>query len=135
MSSDLSTYLGNKVVRWIAGNAMPSAPATVYLALHDGNPKVSGVEVTTTVRAAGRLAVAWTVPASGVDNELTNSADADFGDADNDASLAYASIWDASSGGNLIASKALPGGPFSVLAGSSVKFNAGNITFTVGSAS
>jgi hypothetical protein len=133
MSSDLSTYLGNKIVRWLGGNAMPSAPATLYLALFNGNPKVSGVEVTTTIRAAGRLAVAWTVPAVGTDNEITTSLDADFGDADNDATLSYAALYDASTSGNLLASKLLPGGPFSVLAGSSVKFNAGNLTFTVGS--
>jgi hypothetical protein len=133
MSSDLSTYLGNKIVRWLAGNAMPSAPATLYLALFNGNPKTIGSEVTTTIRVAGRLAATWTVPASGLNNELTTSLDIDFGNAANDATLSYVALYDAASSGNLLASKALPGGPFSILAGSDVKFPAGNITFTVGS--
>lgn len=131
MASDLSTYLGNKVVRWIGGQAMPTAPASVALALFNGNPKAGGVEVTEDVRVAGRLNVSWTVPASGTDNELTNDAEADFGNSASDVTITHAALYD---GSNLLASKALPGQPFEVTTGSQVKFNVGSITFTVGSA-
>lgn len=133
MASDLSTYLGNKIVRWLGGTTMPAAPATLYFALFNGDPKGAGVEVTDDVDAGGRLAVTWTVPAAGVDNELVNSADIDFGDSDSDTTLSYGALYDAASSGNLLASKALPGGPFTVTTGSAVKFNTGGVTFTVGS--
>jgi hypothetical protein len=38
---------------------MPSAPATCYVALFNGSPKTTGTEVTTTIRAAGRVAIAY----------------------------------------------------------------------------
>ena len=76
MASDMSVYLGNKVCRWLAGNAMPAAPAACYVALFNGNPKASGVEVTDTINAGGRVAIAYDAIADdGVDNEITKSAD------------------------------------------------------------
>jgi hypothetical protein len=137
MASDMSVYVGNKVCRWLAGNAMPAAPAACYVALFNGSPKASGVDVTTTIRAAGRVAITFDAIANdGVDNEITNSTDVDFGQAAGDvANLDYVGIFDAASGGNLLFSKALPGGPFAVAAGTPIKFLTGDLTFTIGAAS
>lgn len=132
MSSDLTPFFGNKSVRWLGGVAMPTPPTSLKIGLWNGNPKTSGVEVTDDIRAAGRVTATMTVPAVGVDNELTNSAAVDFGDSDGDVTFGYASLHDQD--GNMYASKPLPGGPFSVTSGSSVKFNIGNLTFTIGSA-
>jgi hypothetical protein len=135
MSSDLSAYLGNKIVRWLGGNAMPSAPGTIYLALFNGDPRSGGSEVTTTVDATGRKAIALTVPASGstpgTSNVLTSSADTDFGLSDASASITHVAVFDASSSGNRLASKALAV-PIAATLGTPVKFLAGDITFTVG---
>lgn len=133
MASDLSPYLGNKVVRWLDGNAMPTAPTDVYVALFDGNPKTSGTEVTLDIDATGRKAVTWTTVASGTDHLLESSADVDFGTADGPADVSHVGIFDASTSGNLLASKAVPGGPFSVLAGAAVKILAGDLSFDIGS--
>jgi hypothetical protein len=137
MASDMSTYLGNKLCRWLAGNAMPAAPAACYAALFNGNPKAAGIEVTDTINAAGRVAIAFDAIADdGVDNEVTNSADVDFGDAAGDvANLDYVGIFDDQAAGNLLFAKALPGGPYAVSAGSPVKFLAGDLTFTIGATS
>ena len=137
MASDMSTYLGNKLCRWLAGNAMPAAPTGCYAALFNGNPKTSGVEVTDTINAAGRVAIAFDAIADdGVDNEVTNLADVDFGEAAGDvANLDYVGIFDAAPGGNLLFSKALPGGPFAVATGTPIKFLTGDLTFTIGAAS
>lgn len=132
MTSDLSTYFGNKAVRWLAGNVMPTAPTSLKIGLFNGNPKTTGVEVTDDIRAAGRVTATMTAPAVGNDNELTNSAAVDFGDSDNDVTFSYAALYDQA--GNFYASKLLPGGPFSVTSGSAVKFNIGNMTFAIGSA-
>ena len=134
MASDLSKYLGNLVCRWIAGNAMPAPPATVYLALFNGDPKASGTEITTTIRPAGRLAVDWdAIAADGVDNVLTNDALVDFGDADAGATLTHTCVFDDDTGGNKIASRVVPGGTIVVAAGTGVKFNIGDVNFTIGS--
>lgn len=133
MASDLSSYLGNALIRWIAGNAMPTAPSAVYAGLFDGNPKSGGTEVTTTIRAGGRVAVTFAAPSAGTDHDMVNSADVDFGNAAGDADVSHIGIFDASSSGNLIASKAVTGGPFSVLTGAAVKVLAGDLSFNIGS--
>jgi len=137
MASDMSVYLGNKVCRWLAGNAMPAAPAACYVGLFNGNPKTSGTEVTDTINAGGRVAITFDAIADdGADNQITNSADVDFGAAAGDvANLDYVAIFDAVSSGNLLFSKALPGGPFAVTAGTPIKFLSGDLTFTIGAAS
>ena len=133
MASDLSTYLGNKVVRWLAAQAMPSAPASCYIALFNGDPKGAGSEVTTTIRVAGRVAVGFeTPPASGTDNNITTSTDSDFGAAAGAATVTHVAIYDAQSAGNILCSKALASS-VAVTVGETVKVLAGDLTFTVGS--
>jgi len=134
MASDMSVYLGNKMCRWLAGNAMPGAPAACYVGLFNGNPKTSGTEVTATIRTAGRVAITFDAIADdGTDNQITNSATVDFGEAAGDvANLEYVGIFDAASGGHLLFSKALPDGPFAVATGTPVKFLTGDLTFTIG---
>lgn len=129
--SDLSTYFGNKIVRWLAGEAMPSAPADLYLALYDGDPKGAGVEVTTDVLAAGRLPIVWDVPASGTVNVLASDADVDYGLSDGAADITHVAVFDAQAAGNRLASKALAS-PVSVIVGTAVNFLAGDLVFTIG---
>ena len=134
MASDMSKYLGNQLARWLAGNDLDVAPAAIYAALFDGDPKVAGTEITTTIRAAGRVAYAPdTIAEDGVDNVLANVSDVDFGNSAGDATLSYVAIYDAATLGNLLFSKALTGGPFDVTTGTAVKFPAGDMTFTLGS--
>jgi len=133
MASDLSTYFGNKIARWIAGNAMPTEPADVFVALFDGNPKASGTEVTTTVDATGRKAVSWAALISGTGNVLESDVDVDFGLSDGACDIDYVGLFDASSSGNLLMSKILPA-PIAVIIGTPVKLLAGDIVFEVGAA-
>jgi hypothetical protein len=134
MSSDLSPYLGNKVLRWMNNDAaMPSSPASLWVSLWNGNPKAGGTEISGTISAGGRQQVTFTSLASGVNHLLTSSAAADFGNAAGAASLSHIGLHDSHVGGNLLASKAAAGGPLSILVGTGVKFLAGAITFNVGS--
>lgn len=134
MASDLSKYVGNKFVRWLAGQAMPTAPTNLYLALFNGDPKASGSEVTTTVRSSGRVAATWTIPASNdTDNVLVNSAAVDFGASEGDTDITHSAVFDSAVGGKRIASKALPGGTVHVIETQPVSFGAGDVSFTVGS--
>lgn len=134
MASDLTKYVGNKLVRWLAGQTMPTAPTTLYMALFNGDPKLTGTEVTTTVTSSGRKPITWTTPASNdVDSAIVNSAAIDFGAADADATITHSAIFDAATGGKLIAAKPLPGGSVSVVATQPVSFGAGDVSITVGS--
>lgn len=132
MASDLSTYLGNKIVRWLGGNDMPTAPSALYAALFNGDPKAGGTEVTNDIAgSAGRPTIALTAPSSGTDNEMSNDSDVDFGNSEGAVTVTHVAIYDAATSGNLLATKSL--GSNSVEAGQEVKFAAGDLTFTIGS--
>jgi hypothetical protein len=134
MASDLSAYFGNKIVRWLTGNAMPSPPAGLYIAIFDGNPKTSGTEVGASINSGSpRQAVTFTAVPSGVGHLLTSNIAVDFGNSEGAATFSHIALFDAASAGNLLASKAASGGPINVLINSSVKFQSGGITFNVGS--
>lgn len=134
MASDLTGYFGNKILRWLNNQAdMPSRPTTLYLALFNGNPKTSGVEVGATVKAAGaRQLVTFGTLASGSGHLLTSNIDVDWGNSEGATSISHIALFDASSGGNMYASKAVNSGPLTVAINSQVKFLAGNVTFNIG---
>lgn len=103
MASELSNYLANEILDWFKGNAIVSAPGTVYVALFNGDPTATGsggTEVTTTIRPAGRVGVTW---GSITSRAISNSAEIDFGAADAGASVTHAALFDASSVGNMLA--------------------------------
>ena len=120
------------MARWFTGNALPSAPGAIYLALFDGNPKSGGTEETTTVRVAGRVALDFDTVSVGTDNQMVTDADTDFGTSAGDADIDNLAIYDASSSGNQLFVKAMAS-PQSVLTGAPVKALAGDITVKVGS--
>lgn len=102
MASELSNYLANEILGWIKGEAMPTAPATVYIALFSADPTAAGTltnEVTTTIRTAGRVAVDWGTVAS---RALANDADIDFGASVGTATITYGAIMDAATAGNML---------------------------------
>lgn len=134
--SDLSAYMGNAICLWMAGTNMPSAPSDVYVALFNGDPKVSGTEVTEDIRPAGRVAITWDSISAGSDILITNDATIDFGNSDTGpVTVTHVALYDASSAGNLLASKTVIGSPLTIQEGSLVQFLVGDLTFTVGSMS
>lgn len=130
--SDIQAYLGNKIARWLGGQAFPAAPAAVYVALFNGDPASGGTEVTTTIRAAGRVAASFgaNVPAAGLVNNMANDADSDFGTAAGAATVNFLALYDAASAGNLLMSHAVSSQAIAI--GTSVKVNAGSMTITIG---
>jgi hypothetical protein len=134
MASDLSPYFGNKIVRWVNGNAMPTAPTALYLAIFNGNPKTSGVEVGGVINVStARRPITFATVASGAAHLLTSNVAVDWGNAAAATDFTHLGLYDASSSGNLIASKIANGAPISVAAGASVLFASGAVTFNVGS--
>lgn len=125
--SGLSDYLENKFALWLKGTQMPTPPAGLYVALFNGDPTdagTGGADVTTTIRTAGRVAVTFDISV-GV---LTSNAAVDFGTAAAAATISHFGIYDAASGGNLLALQALTGGSKTVGAGTNVLFASGALT-------
>lgn len=132
--ADIPVGIRNEMVDWLIGKADPvPASGTRYVALFDGDPQGAGSEVTTTIRSAGRLAITGAMEVAGTTNpgEASTTSDIDFGNAEGDASVSHLAIYDAASGGTLLASDALTGGTQSVTAGNPVKIPAGDLTVTI----
>jgi hypothetical protein len=135
----MSVYLGNKLCNWLNGVDMPPGLTDgACVGLFNGNPKTGGTEVTTSVRPLGRVAIDFEALTDDTDNTLVNTTDTDFGNSAGDvASIDYVAVFDGplpSPPANLLFSKALPGGPYAITTGAPVKFLAGDLSFTLGSA-
>jgi hypothetical protein len=131
--SDISKYLGNKILRWMAGASMPSPP-TIYVGLFNGDPKTSGVEVSETLTYTGRQLLSLATPADdGETNQAVSDAAVDFGNAEGAATVSHIGFFDDPTDGNLLWSRELPGGPFAITIGLPVSFNIGGIIFNCGS--
>lgn len=129
--SGKSNYLEDKLLNWeFNGVAMGDPPAAVYVGLFVGDPLdtgLGGTEVTTTVRAAGRVSASFgaTVTSTGA-NTISNDALVDFGDADGAAAdVSHFATFDAVSGGNMLRSGSIVGGPIDIDAGNLVSFPIG----------
>lgn len=125
-----SDYLETAICNWIKGTTMPAAPAAVYVALFNGDPLDTGAggsEVTTTIRVAGRVAVAFgSISGGGL---MSNSGIVNFGNAAGAATVTHFAVYDAASTGNLLGSGALTGGSQSIGAGVPVSFAIGSLTW------
>jgi len=135
VASDLTAYFGNIILRWLNDQAdMPARPSALYLALFNGNPKGSGTEVGGTINTTNaRQPITFADIASGAAHLLTSDLTADWGSAAAGTTISHIALFDASSSGHLYASKALNGGAQVINPGSAVKFNAGSVTFNIGS--
>lgn len=101
--SDMSAYLGNALLNWLDGDAFPSAPADVYVALFNGDPDSGGTEVTGTIGLT-RQAVAWSAVAARATN---NSTELSFGTANAGGTVTYVALFDASTSGNQLSKKSI----------------------------
>lgn len=124
--SDMSPYLEDKVNDHVNGVSAYTMPAVVGVALFNGDPLGAGVEVTTDVRAAGRVALSMAASSGGV---AASDADADFGNADGPATVTHTCTFDALSGGNKLMADALSSTQ-EISAGNPVNYPAGDITTT-----
>lgn len=130
---DLSTYLRNAILSWIKGTTFPTAPSNFYIAFYSSDPGragTGGTDITTSVRAAGRLAIAasgWTAIADdGGARKIDNSGGLTIGSAASTITSSHIGIWDASSGGNFIARAVAP---YSFISGTSYSIAIGDLEF------
>lgn len=122
-----SSYLDTAILTWIKGTAMPTAPATLWVALYNGDPYGAGSEVTTTIRVAGRVAATFGAIASLV---ISNSGLVDFGNAAGGATVSHFAIFDAATVGNMLGGAAIVGGAQAISATNPTSFAIGALTVT-----
>lgn len=124
----LSNTDAANLAAYYLGTPMPTPPAGLYVAFFNGDPTnagTGGAEVTTSIRAAGRLAGSFT-RSGGV---LTLNTALDYGNAVANTTFTHLALFDAQSGGTMRVSSAAPGGSTSVSAGTDVQLTTAT-TFT-----
>jgi hypothetical protein len=94
----LSNYAENKLLDHLLGKASYTMPTTTYFKLHLGDPGEDG-----SANAAAnttRQAASWNVASTGTS---TLASDITWTSVPNTETIAWVSLWDASSGGNCLA--------------------------------
>lgn len=119
--------MAGQILGWINGSNMASAPAHVYVSIHDGDPGdagTAGTDITVSVHAAGRVEADF---GSVTAKAITNSAAVDFGSSGADEHCDYFGMWDAQSAGHFLGRGALSSAR-DILTGGEVQFEIGDLT-------
>lgn len=99
-----SNYLENKVLDHVFGGVAYTAPATLYVGLFTTDPGEAGTGTEVSGGSYARQTIAFTVTGA----QASNTAAVEFPTATASwGTITYAAIYDALSGGNLLASGAL----------------------------
>lgn len=99
-----SNYLENKVLLHVFGATAYTAPSTLYVALFTSDPGETGSGTEVSGGSYARQTIAFTVTG----NQASNTAAVEFPTATASwGTITYAAIYDAVSGGNLLAYGAL----------------------------
>lgn len=116
----ISNYLKNK---WLdsAFNATAFSVANVYVQLHSGDPGAAGTD--NVISGPSRDEATFGAASSGA---TTNDAELSWASMPA-ATVAYISVWDASTSGNLLWTQALPGDGVTCLIGDTFKILAGDL--------
>lgn len=131
--SDFSNYTETQIIDWMSqGAAMPSAPGTVYVALHTGDPgddgSASEVGAADYAREGVTAGTGWNTPTT---DTFENAAEISFGTAANNwGTISHVSLWDAATGGNCLAVGSLSAAK-AVNVDDEATFAAGDLSFTV----
>jgi len=128
-----TNYLEDKVIGHLFGGASYTAPGTWYAGLQTAAPSDSAAGTEVSGGAYARQSVAWTRATSGV-AQASNTAALEWPAATTDwGTVTHAGIYDAVSGGNLVAFETLTKTDFStanpkvVNTGDIFKIDAGNL--------
>lgn len=101
--SDLSVYAGDMFLNWIKGTPTDSPPDHVFVALFDGDPDNSGVELTNTAGLTRPQVTFGSI----VNRYMLNTTQLQFGDPTEEVTVSAFALYDAASGGNRLTRKML----------------------------
>lgn len=128
---NLTTYAENKIIDHLVSNVDLPSIASMYVAFYNGDPTdagTGGTEVTTTIRAAGRLSLSCSAASGGA---TANDVIVDMGAADAGAAYTHIALFDAQAAGNMWLHGAITGGSQTVGAGTAVSIAVGKYTLTL----
>lgn len=100
--SALSNYTELRINQWLAGTNFP-AIGQRYLALNNGSPTdtgTGGTDVTLLINSGGRQAIDFNAP---VGRSMDQNGAVNWGNSENATQFTHWKVYDAASGGNLIA--------------------------------
>lgn len=126
--TDFSAYLAGEIVDWMSqGTDADPAPSSVYVTVFDDtNTERDGS--LTGARAEVPAGTGWTVTGTAFEN--TN--DITLGEASTDINnITDVALYDAATGGNQLARYQINEAPFTVADGSTLTFQAGELSFDV----
>ena len=127
--SDFSVYTAGQIADWMSQGTVASPPTNLYVAVFDDtDTERSGDFQNDRVQTA--TGTDWTI----VNTEFESGVQVDFGEATVDVTnLQDIALFDdtLANGGNEIARYTMKDAPFSVAAGTSLVFAAGDISFDV----
>lgn len=119
-----SNYLENKVLGHVFGGAAYTAPATLYVALFTSDPGEAGTGTEVSGGSYVRQTAAFTVTGA----QAANTAAVEFPTATASwGTITYGAVYDAVSGGNLLASGALTASK-TIASGDVLRIPAGSLT-------
>jgi hypothetical protein len=128
-----TNYLEDKVIGHLFGGTAYTAPTTWYVGLQTASPSDSAGGTEVSGGAYARQSVAWTVASGGI-AQASNTAALTFPAATTDwGTVTHAGVYDAASGGNLVAYEQLTktdfttANPKTVNTGDIFKIDAGNL--------
>lgn len=132
MTTRISQYLGGHIANWLRGTAMPSAPATVYMALSTATVSDSGSMVEATGVGYARQPITFSTQSQseGSGTVITNAAPIVFTGLAAQVVTDFA-VFDALTGGNLLYFGKLKV-PTAVALGGSISFGNGVHVFQYG---
>jgi len=120
----------NEMIDWLTGVANPPAVATRYITVFDGNPSSGGTEVINTISGSANRIDMTSEMAAAAAGAATNATDIVFtASAVGAADVDWVAVYDAITGGNLMAATAVTSK--SVTSGDSLSILAGNLDFTI----
>jgi len=122
--SDSSVYVGDKLLNWIKGTAMGTAPTTVYASLWNGDPDAAGTEVTQSISLTRQPITFGSVTA----RAMSNSGALAFDNSSGSGSVTYVALYDSATAGNQICKKAIS--TVSITNGLAVQIASGNLTLS-----
>ena len=128
-----TNYLEDKVIGHLFGGTAYTAPGTWYVGLQTAAPSDSAAGTEVSGGAYARQSVAWTIGTGGT-AQASNTAALTFPAATTDwGTVTHAGVYDAASGGNLVAFETLTktdfttANPKTVNTGDIFKIDAGNL--------
>lgn len=124
--SGFSDYLENRVLNHVFGGTTLTQPAAVYVALHTADPEEDGSGAEVSGGSYTRQAAAFAAASGGAKATNANLVFSNMPAA----TVTHVSIWDAQTGGNMLAGGALSVSK-SVGAGDTFQITSGNLTVSL----